>query len=689
MESAIVSPEQFPFDWFAGVGRNKRKRGNSGSRKTRTYKDLVTAFDIETSPIPGTEQAAMYIWQWQFGLEYTVIGRTWDEWRGFVRALLDHLPEDESLVILVHNLSYEFQFLRTVYDFQPDEVFAVKSRKVLKATMYGKRLEYRCTYIHSNMSLAQYTKKMRVEHQKLDGEEFDYSKTRYPWTPLTDRELQYCRNDVLGLVEAYTAEMQRDHDNLQTIPLTSTGYVRRDAKRAMRMAGRKMVHDSQPDLETYRMLREAFRGGNTHANRYFSGQILHDVSSADRSSSYSDVLCNCKFPMGRFRELEDPTLEDVQKLIRHRRAVLFRFAVWDISMRDPYDGFPYLSRAKCRQVIEGCYDNGRILSAAYLETTVTDIDFGIICRQYEWAEIRIIDARYAWYGWLPRPLVLTTIEYYTNKTKLKGVEGQEQFYEKSKNLLNSLYGMMAQDPVKQTIDFLASDKRQFVEREDDIGELLANHARKAFLCYQWGVWITAWARLRLQEGLDLAGHNAVYCDTDSVKYLGLRDWASYNALRQKDSKASGAHATDPHGTEHYMGVFEAEKPYTRFITLGAKKYAYTYEDGYLPELDLYTQSRVHATISGVSKKYGGPELDAAGGLDAFKEGFVFVKAGGTESIYNDSPPMDHLDIDGHRLEIGPNIYIKPSTYTLGITADYERILANPQLYLEMRHRLTD
>lgn len=677
-ESVIVDPTHFPFDWFEAIGLNKRKRGNSGSRKKRIYKDLLTAFDIETSPIPGTEQAAMYIWQWQFGLEYTVMGRTWDEWRGFTRCLLDHLPDDQSLVILVHNLSYECQFLRTVYDFKPDEVFAVKSRKVLKCTMYDKRLEFRCTYLHSNMSLAQYTKKMGVQHQKLDGEEFDYDQIRYPWTPLSDRELQYCQNDVLGLVEAYQAEMDRDHDNLQTIPLTSTGYVRRDAKRAMRMAGRKMVHDSQPDLDTYRMLREAFRGGNTHANRYFSGQILRGVSSADRSSSYPDVLCNCKFPMGRFRVLEDPTLSGIKSLIRHRRAVLFRFAVWGITMRDPYDGFPYLSRSKCREVIGGCFDNGRILFAEYLETTVTDVDFGIIERQYEWDDIQIIDARYAWYGWLPRPLVLTTIEYYTNKTKLKGVAGQEQFYEKSKNLLNSLYGMMAQDPVKQTIDFISEAPEQFVEREDDIAELLAEHSHKAFLCYQWGVWITAWARLRLQEGLDLAGHNAVYCDTDSVKYLGQVDWTAYNAKRMKDSTASGAHATDPKGTEHYMGVFEAEQPYSRFVTLGAKKYAYDYGDG-----------KTHATISGVSKKWGGPELDAAGGLSAFKEGFIFTKAGGTESIYNDHPPTDHMIIDGHRLEIGPNIYIKPSTYTLGITADYERILQNPTLFMDMKHRLTE
>lgn len=677
-ESIIVSPVQFDFGWLNDLPAQKKKRGNSGSRQTRTYKDIITAFDIETSPIPGTEQAAMYIWQWQFGLEYTVMGRTWDEWRGFVGALLRYIPEDQSLVILVHNLSYEFQFLRTVYDFKPAEVFAVKSRKVLKCTMYDKRLEYRCTYFHSNMSLDQYTQKMGVEHQKLDSDEFDHSKVRYPWTPLTDRELQYCQNDVLGLVEAYQAEMYRDHDNLQTIPLTSTGYVRRDAKRAMRMAGRKMVRDSQPDLETYRMLREAFRGGNTHANRYFSGKILRNVSSADRSSSYPDVLCNCKFPMGRFRELEAPTLQMIERLIRQRRAVLFRFAVWGITMLDPFDGFPYLSGAKCREVIGACYDNGRILSAEYLETTVTDVDFGIIRDQYQWDDIQILDALYTWYGYLPRPLVLTTIEYYTTKTGLKDVEGQEQFYEKSKNLLNSLYGMMAQDPVKQTIDFLAEDPQQFVERRDDIGELLEKHSKRAFLCYQWGVWITAWARLRLQEGLNLAGHNAVYCDTDSVKYIGIVDWCAYNAKRKKDSKASGAHATDPHGTEHYMGVFEAENPYSRFVTLGAKKYAYDYGDG-----------KTHATISGVSKKWGGPELDAAGGLEAFKEEFTFSKAGGTESIYNDHPPTDHMMIDGHRLEIGPNIYIKPSTYTLGITAEYERILANPMLFLEMKHRLTD
>ena len=62
------------------------------------------------------------------------MGRTWKELRDFMSRLLE-VVGDETLVVLVHNLSYEFQFLRTIYDFQPDEVFALAKRKVAKITM--------------------------------------------------------------------------------------------------------------------------------------------------------------------------------------------------------------------------------------------------------------------------------------------------------------------------------------------------------------------------------------------------------------------------------------------------------------------------------------------------------------------------------------------------------------------------
>ncbi len=58
-------------------------------------------------------------------------------------------------------------------------------------------------------------------------------------------------NDVRGLVEALKAEMSRDDDTLYTIPLTSTGYVRREVKAALRQWGRHRLAELMPGREVY------------------------------------------------------------------------------------------------------------------------------------------------------------------------------------------------------------------------------------------------------------------------------------------------------------------------------------------------------------------------------------------------------------------------------------------------------
>lgn len=652
----IVNCEEFDFDWYESIQREKRKRGNQGGSSKKDYKSIITAFDIETSRIKSIEQSIMYIWQWQFDEEYTVIGRTWEQFNDFVQKLKDRMKPRENLVVYVHNLSYEFQFLRGIYNFTSDEVFALKKRKVLKCTMHG-FLEFRCSYIHSNMSLAEYTRKMEVKHQKLDGEDFDYNEERYPWTVLTNRQLEYCVNDVLGLVEAIKKEMQIDGDNLYTIPLTSTGYVRRDAKQAMRLVRYGYVSSMLPDLETYKALREAFRGGNTHANRFYSDMKLEDVHSFDRSSSYPDVICNCEYPISAFYHAGACTLEQLLDLINRRhKAVLMRIGIVKPKLKVG-QGCPYISKDKSRMIKNGLYDNGRVLEAEYLETTITDIDLKIIMIEYDFDDLIPLDVYHARYGKLPKPFIDLNISYYRSKTRLKDVDGEEIFYMKSKNKLNAIYGMTAQDPVKQEIEFIAS--QGFTERTDDIGELLASSNKRAFLPYQWGVWTTAHARWRLEEGIQIAGEGFVYCDTDSVKYIGQADWTAYNELRIADSLESGAYAEDPHGNVHYMGVYEPEGTYDYFKTLGAKKYAYV------------KNGRLTVTIAGVNKKKGSIEL---GTIDNFKEGFIFSDAGGIESVYNDEPEITSYEIDGKIIAITSNVVLKDSTYTLGVTADYRRLL---------------
>lgn len=656
---SVYTVETFPFEMIAQAKHVKRKRGNNGGKSKRDLKDLVCAFDIETSNIPNIDQACMYIWQLQIDELGTIIGRTWDEYRQLLASVCDVLGENESIVFYVHNLSFEFQFLRGIYPFQPDEVFCMDSRKILYCSMFDGKIVYRCSYIHSNMSLAEYTKKMGVEHVKLSGADFDYRETRYPWTPLTDEQIAYCIHDVRGLVEALKKEMEVDGDTLITIPLTSTGYVRRDAKRAMKQVSHTLVPSILPDEKTFVLLREAFRGGNTHANRYYAGRIITDVASADRSSSYPDTQVNCEFPMSRFYYKGEATMKELDRYINVLdKAVVMRVALWGVRLRDPYWGAPYLARDKCRKIIEPTYDNGRILECKYCETTITDVDLRILLDEYDFDNFKAFDVAFARYGKLPRPLVEETINYYRKKTELKNVEGQEIYYMKSKNKLNSIYGMMAQNPAKETILFKDND---YIKDDVPLSERLKEANRRAFLAYQWGCWVTAWARYRLEEGIKLAGDNFVYCDTDCVKYVQEIDWDPYNAKRIKDSTANGAFADDPSGERHYMGVYEQEKTDQRFKTLGAKKYAFE-QDG-----------KTYITVAGVNKRLGGKELERFGGLDAFNEGFIFQEAGGMESVYNDEP-YGYVNIDGHELYVGTNVLLRDSTYSLGITDEYRRIL---------------
>lgn len=684
VKCADFQPDKF----FAHPPLLKNRRGNPGGNK-RHYIGITTAFDIETTLLDESNQTIMYIWQWQFGEEITVIGRTWDEFLDLQHRVKAALPADRWLVVYDHNLSYELQFLKGIYHFTPDEIFAVASRKVIKCDMHG-CFEFRCSYKLTNMSLAQFTAKMQVKHQKLSGEDFNYSLKRYPWTELTPEELEYCVNDVRGLVEAVNALMERDGDTLQTIPLTSTGYVRRNAKRAMKEGSvhHNFVYSILPDIDVYRALVEAFRGGNTHANRYYAGDIIENVHSADRSSSYPAVICNTEFPMSEFIPILPDDLNPgyISRCITIRhKALLLRIGIKNLRLKDPYWGCPYLSKDKCRNChdVIDTFDNGRILSAYYIETTVTDIDLKIITEEYD-GDISFLQGWYSSYKKLPQPLIDEVIKYYGEKTELKGVEGREIYYDKAKALLNSLYGMMAQNPVKRRLLFKQTgDWDEDTSKTDE--ELLEASNKKAFLAYQWGVWVTARSREALERGIRLV-HEAgkkdpavdfLYCDTDSVKYTGNVDWSKYNEERIAECLDSGAYATDPSGVTHYMGVFETEDDpdtgvaYKYFKTLGAKKYAYIEREG----------EGVHCTIAGVNKKKGGRELDEHGGLSAFEEDFVFKDAGGTVALYNDNPDVSSVVIDGHLLPITSNVSILPSEYTLGITGEYERILKYAKKYL--------
>lgn len=651
------------------IARNYSKRKKAD--KT-LFRNCMCAFDIETTYLDDVEQSIMYIWQFAVmdlrneNIWYC-FGRTWEQ---FTKLLDSFYHEGITVLVWVHNLSYEFQFMRHWLPFRKDKIFALKCRKVVRADIDG--AQFRCSYIQTNKSLDAFTRDMGVVHQKLSGVEFDYSKKRYPWTEMTTEELQYCCNDVVGLLEAMRVRMRMENDTLYSLPLTSTGYVRRLAKEAMRKFNHNQLQAMMCDVDVYKLLRLEFRGGDTHANRYHVNKILENVASYDRASSYPDVMLNYRFPMSAFTPRMITDIDELEKKCQIRDCCFIAvFAITNLQQRDIYYGAPYLSLDKAVEISGQVVDNGRVLSADKAVYVFNDIDWKIVKSEYV-GEVEISQVYIAKYGYLPQAFRDLVIDLFHKKTSLKNINGQELNYMRSKELINSLYGMCAQNPVKPDVIYMDEPDQAFtLEDIVDIGKKLEKYNKKAFLLYAWGCWVTAWARLKLKEMINIVGDNFVYCDTDSVKFLVRDDYnrivariEEYNQGLKELSISNKGYADDKKGITHYLGVYEYEETYKQFKTLGAKKYAYTRQDG-----------TFKITIAGVPKKAGAREM---GTIKNFNVGFVFRNSGKLESVYNDSDYGTYYPDDSseHRIEIRSNIVLRESTYEIGLSLEYMYLLAS-------------
>lgn len=673
--------DEFPFHDLRKTALNTRTRNKY---KADQYLLDYATFDIETSTIDRRShdmgaEGFMYHWQMTVG-GIPAYGRTWEEWTMFIRKIIEilELNYKRRLVIYVHNLGFEWQYICDFIAEILDSVFAVKSRRPLKiVTTSG--LEFRCSYLLTNMSLE---KACQNEQGVVIGKQsgnLDHKKLRTPKTVLTNLEFAYCMGDVISLHQFIKNRLINDRDNLESIPMTSTGYVRRDCRKACahHKGYREMFQKLTITEHVYELLKRAARGGDTHANRYHSGKTLANIDSYDVQSSYPAMMCLKKFPMSKLEPYGNVDSKEELKELLDTKACLFTMVITNVELKDLGDGIkaamPYIPTGKCRHLKGAVYDNGRVLSCEYLEMTVTDIDYRLIDRQYKYDEIYITDMHTAEYSYLPEPLRNVVKDYYYKKCSLKhrieNADNEEELknlqylYAKSKNRLNGIFGMCYTDPVRDDITWEIGRKGRWEEKEkDNVSEELEKYqsSRNSFLYYPWGVWITAHAREHLADLIDLCGQDAsIYADTDSDKAYQPDEKAIEQRNREIERMCDimGAYA-DIDGTRYYMGVYEKEKPYQKFKTLGAKKYAF-----------IDCKGNLGITISGVAKS-GAGEM---GTIDNFRPGFTFHKSAGLELYYNDTA-IRQITVNGESFTSASNIGTVESTYTIGLSSDYESLI---------------
>lgn len=645
------------------------KKLKSNVKGKEKYISLPGTFDIETSTIKDEyktikedrECYQAFMYHWQMCVEgFVVFGRTWKELLIFLNDLKKEycLNDKRKLVIYVHNLSYEFQFMYKF--FKVNSLFASDVHKVLKC-ICNDVFEFRCSYYLSNMSLAKFIENTSNTHHKKGVGDLDFNKVYTTLDNLTPRQLGYCYNDVLGLYESILEKLKED--TLTTIPLTSTGYVRRDCRNAMRKnkANRIKFEKSKLTLEQYQLLKDCFRGGNTASSRYMTNYIISDVSSYDISSSYPFVMLTEKFPIGKFMYYDFETIEELEEYNK-KYCTIGRYIFRNVRIKKGVP-IPYLPIAKCQTIENVSNYNGRVLYADTVEIALTNIDYYIIKNQYDYDELYVSEFYFSRKDYLPQELRNVILnEYFYNKCLLKNVEGKEYEYMKSKNKLNGIYGMSVTDMLHSTFNFNDENGEYEEVENSDLDSFYTN--RNNFLSYQWGVFVTAYARRNLQRAIDIVGLDTIYVDTDSVKFVGNHDEdfeKINNSIIEHNKNLHNKHYVTIGDKIMYLGLFEKEPGYDKFITMGAKKYAFE------------KNGKIGVTVSGLNKKLGAVELVEKGGLEYFREGEIFHNSGRTVAQYNNDK-IHTINVNGVDIESASNIAIIPTTYTLGMTDTMKSIL---------------
>ena len=522
----------------------------SNNKKTQTYKDIIT-FDTEATTI-DENTVITYIWMARIN-EGCVYGRTPSEFVQFVHQLNQFKGK---FYIWVHNLSYDFCYIADCLANQVSE-FSKGAHRVLRAR--HKNVEFRCTYALTNLSLSDLAKRCNFETQK---EEYDYSLIRHYETPLSEKELSYVVSDV-SIVYEYIEELSKDYESFDDIELTKTSmlrtmyrkYVHKYTKSVNGL--RRRIKEALADSKIYADLQQITYGAYAHANRLIVNDLIRKgkgwLLSADIRSDYPYQMLAHRYPYKFYRANKQTMEFFLSRLGNEKFASYATFTFPEIQINET--NCVYIPSHKVINADLMRKDDGRIMYAKNLKIMLTNVDYEIIRELYDFDETKVVieDIYTSNTAYLPYPLIMLIKDLYQQKTELKGIAEAKKDYEKVKELINALFGMNLYDIDKVDVKFTEEGKwdKHVTELSTKLrrenGKL--NHRIKEdekdyveYRLFQWGSWITAYARRDLVFlNKKLTMRNVLYNDTDST-YLYIYDDEDYarvmKILAERDNEVA-------------------------------------------------------------------------------------------------------------------------------------------------------
>lgn len=573
------------------------------------YRQSIITFDIETTSMveyknvkhrDGTvtqevdrKHAFMYLCDFcNEGVHFTY--RTWEDAIKYLDSLSSQLDKNERYIIWVHNLSFEFQFMKGFMKIV--DVFCRKAHNVLKCVY--KNIEFRDTLALSNCKLERLAENEKLPVKKMVGD-LDYSLIRHQNTPISDKEMQYQWNDT-EIVYYYIEKKAREYGRLENIPLTSTGEVRALFRKELGTEGLRKMHSlvtlySAHSMELQNLLIQTYAGAYTHCNYQAINSVLENLFCKDIGSSYPFQMVSKKYPTIWYKLKEELSLEQIlEKYSQLDYAICCEATFLNIRSKHCHS---IISHHKCIKITDDYIeDNGRVVSASILKMAVNEIDLLNILDFYDFSDVIIENVYVSKKEYLPKELVQIVLKLFKAKTELKDIEEEVENYMRSKQRINGVYGSAVFNILDSGTYFDEESNCKFIKGEKtwaDFKEYTGNPNQ--YLWYSIGVWVTSYARRQILTPIKKMSENAIYCDTDSVKHKSRKSKKKYDRLwyklnaqcRREFIDAMNFHNIPPvdwtfidkHGVEHFMGIFEDEKPYKRFKSLGSKRYLVEYYDG--------------------------------------------------------------------------------------------------------------
>ena len=381
-------------------------------RKNRKkYIELYCGFDIETTTLSNHHA---YMYHWQFSINDVIImGRTWNTFLKLIHALkvFYKLTDDLVLIVWIANMSYEFQWLRKILNVT--KIFAREVRQPLYGVI-DNCIEFRDCLAITGGSLSQLAKDYTTT-QKLVGD-LDYSIERSFLTPLTEKEKEYCINDVAILSEFSEYIFNTYIRPRKFCPITKTGIIRRDVKKGATFEVKQEIYRCYPKSFSFyhKMMMYLFRGGYVHSNFTLTAKVLEDVAGMDITSSYPfEMLTGDYYPVSPFIETDPNEFNDVIE----KKCCIFICTFVNLRSKTAHS-IESESKAICLSG-ERIIDNGRIRRAECVTLFLSDIDYKIYNLFYAWDSLEIHELYTAVKGKLPKYVLTPLIENYRLKAKLK------------------------------------------------------------------------------------------------------------------------------------------------------------------------------------------------------------------------------------------------------------------------------